>query len=150
MDPLAVPYTLKSLQEDLLSGKSLGEIMGFGEEALQDFYAAAYQLYQAGRDSEAADAFFFLAALHPSVQVYWLGLGMAEQCLSHYEKALEAYSMASLLEPQDPLPYYHSAACYHALQDSLNARKSLEMALEYFGDEDAPLQATARAALASL
>ena len=140
----------QALQEDLQAGKSLGEIVGFSEDAMQHFYAAAYQLYHSGRDKDAADAFFFLSALHPSVQVYWLGLGMAEQCLNRFEEALSAYAMASLLEPQDPLPYYHSAACYHALQDVINARKSLEMALDYFGDDHAALKETARAALTAL
>lgn len=160
MDPLA-PYQLSdsfiqklqdrnALQEELQAGKSLGELVSFSEEAMQHFYEAAYQLYQSGRDKEAADAFFFLCTLHPAVQVYWLGLGMAEQCLNRFEEALSAYAMASLLEPQDPLPYYHSAACYHALQDAANARKSLEMALDYFGDDHDALKATARAALTAL
>lgn len=140
----------QALKDDLLAGRSLGGLIGFSDEAMEDFYSAAYQLYQAGRDSEAADAFFFLTALHPSIQVYWLCLGMAEQSSGRHEQALAAYSMASLLEPQDPLPYYHSAACYHALHDALNFRKSLEMALENFRGEHSALEATARAALEAL
>lgn len=140
----------RALQQELMAGKPLHEIIGFSQEILQHFYAAAYRLYQTGKDSEAADAFFFLTALDPSVKVYWLGLGMAEQCLNRFEEALTAYAMASMIDVEDPLPYYHSGACYHAVRDLDNARKSLEMAIELFGPEHATLKSTAQTVLKHL
>ena len=125
------------MQEQIQAGKSLQEIIGYSDETMQKFYAAAYRLFQAEKESEAADAFLFLTALNPAVQAFWVGLGMAEQCLQHYEEALSAYAMASMTLVEDPLPYYYSAACYQALQDEDSARKSLEMALHYFGDNPA-------------
>jgi type III secretion system low calcium response chaperone LcrH/SycD len=120
-----------SLQKALQAGHSLQEIIGFPQELMQRFYSAAYNLFQTGKESEAADAFFFLATLNPAVHAYWLALGMADQCRHQYEEALSAYAMASLLEVENPLSYYHSAICYHALHDEENMRKSLELALEY-------------------
>lgn len=160
MDPLAtfrMPADLWKqlhqkgwLQEQMQEGKSLQEIIGFSDETMKQFYEAAYRLYNAGKESEAADAFLFLTTLNSSVEAFWLGLGMAEQCLQHYEEALSAYAMASMIIEDDPLPYYHSAACYQALQENENVRKSLELALQYFGPEHASLKATAEDALKRL
>lgn len=152
MDSLAafeIPTNLKELCEQLKSGKTPQEIIGYSPEIMRQFYAAAYRLYQAGLDSEAADAFFFLTVLNPSVQVHWLALGMAEQCQKKYEDALIAYAMATLLKSDDPLPYYYSAVCYQALHEKENAQKSFQMALCYFGEEHASLKAHAEAMLAS-
>ncbi len=129
-----------AIRKALQAGQSLQEIIAFPQELMERFYAAAYTLFQVGKESEAADAFFFLATLNPSVHAYWLALGMAEQGLKRYENALAAYAMASLIEVEDPLSYYYSAACYHALQDEENMRRSLEMALQYF--QDSPEHAT--------
>lgn len=139
MDPFRISAKLMDqlreegwLEKQLKEGKSLQEIVEFSDGTMQKFYEVAYHLFQAGKDQDAADAFLFLSTLNPAVHIFWVGLGMAEQCLQHYEEALSAYAMASLTEMEDPLPYYHSAACYHALQDNENCRKSIEMALHYF------------------
>lgn len=140
------------IREALQAGQTLQEIMGISQERMEQFYQAAYNLFQAGKESQAADAFFFLTALNPAVHVYWVALGMVEQALHHYQEALSAYAMSSLTGVEDPLPYYHSAACYYALQDQVNMQKSLEMAIEYFADipEHATMKETALRILSSV
>lgn len=101
---------------------------------MEQFYAVAYRLFQEGRINEAADALFFLTAMNPTVHIYWLAFGMAEQSLERYQEALSAYAMAALTEPENPVSFFHSALCYQALQDEENMRLSLETALQYFDD----------------
>jgi len=123
-------YLRKALNE----GKSLKEIIGYSEEVMEKFYAAAYHLFQMKEYVKSADAFLFLTTLDPYVYNFWLGLGMSEQLKEEYESALIAYSMAILIDPHNPLPHFHSATCYQKTDNLQDMRASLELAIEYAGD----------------
>jgi type III secretion system low calcium response chaperone LcrH/SycD len=99
----------------LSEGKIVQEILGFSQEVMDKFYEIAYQLYYKKDYHSAADAFVFLTSINPCVHLYWIGLGMSEQMLGEYEAALMAYTLALMTDASDPLAYYHSAACHHAL-----------------------------------
>ena len=123
-DPLFV-------KNQVAEGKTFQEILGFSLATMDKFYGAAHNLYTRQQYEEAADAFVFLTTLNPRVHTYWVGLGMSEQLNEEYDAALMAYSMAILINVENPLPHYHSAACYFALQEKDNAILSLEMALQH-------------------
>lgn len=122
------------LQKDLEEGKSFQQIFGYSVEAMDKFYSAAWNLFQRQLYDESSNAFFFLTTLNPRVHLYWLGLAMSEQLKEEYHEALMAYTMAVMTDGENPLPHYHSAACYYALQDIQNAKVSLELALKCCGD----------------
>jgi type III secretion system low calcium response chaperone LcrH/SycD len=124
------------LRRELAEGKSLQEIFNYTDDAMAIFYKAAYNLFQAQSYKESSDAFFFLTNLNPYVSTYWLGLGMSEHLNSDYHAALIAYGMVSMIDAMDPLPHYHAASCYRALQDVENALASYELAIAVAGDVD--------------
>ncbi len=144
-DPLYV-------KNQVAEGRTFQEILGFTLKTMDKFYSAAYNLFQRQQYEEAADAFVFLTTLNPRIHTYWVGLGMSEQLNEEYDAALMAYSMAILTNVENPLPHYHSAACYHALQEKENAVASLEMALQHAGvkEEYAHIKKHAQATLDSL
>lgn len=149
LERLKDPLFLKKQVEE---GKTMQEIIGFTSETMDKFYSAAYQLFQRQQYEESADAFVFLTTLNPRVHNYWLGLGMSEQLNEEYHSALIAYSMAVLTDNANPLPHYHSAACYHAVHDPEGALLSLEMAIQCAGDnpDHAFIKSHSQSALNSL
>lgn len=130
---LSDPEVMKRYVEE---GKTFQEIIGYSEETMAKFYYAARQLLDACQYKEASDAFLFLTTLDPFSPTYWLGMGLCEQFDEDYQSALVAYGMSILSEKEDPYPYYYSAACYHAMNDIINAERSLELALQYSANND--------------
>ncbi len=121
------------LRRKINEGKVLQEIIGYTPETMEKFYQVAYKLFQHQQYQEAGDAFIFLTTLNPYVYNYWLGLGMCEQLSHKYDGALIAYATAILINVENPVPHFHSAACYKELGDLGNALASLELAIMYAG-----------------
>lgn len=122
------------LRRKINEGKVLQEIIGYTAETMEKFYQIAFKLFQHQQYQEAGDAFIFLTTLNPYVYNYWLGLGMCEQLSNRFDGALIAYATAILIKVENPVPHYHSATCYEALNDYGNALASLELAVLYAGD----------------
>ncbi len=137
----------KQLKKELSKGKSAQEIMGFSEEVMAKFYAAAYRLFENKHYVDAANAFLFLVTLNPYRHDYWLGLGMATQMNHDFEAAIDAYEMASICDIVNPVPYLYLAKCLFATHDRSSALQALDLAIETAGDlieyEDLKRQAIA-------
>lgn len=123
-DPL---YLKKALE----SGQPLFQILGFTQNHLNDFYTSASSLFFRQDYHKASDAFYFLTTLNPNHPHYWLGLGLSEQHNGENHAALMAYSMATLHDVENPIPYYQSAYCYLELNDKESAKASLSLALSF-------------------
>ena len=125
------PEVITQLVEE---GKTFQEIIGYTDETMDKFYRGARGLFEQQKYREAADAFIFLTTLNPYVHNYWLGLGMSEHLEEEYHGALLAYGMAMLSDSKNPLPHYHSAACYQALDDKTSMLVSLDLAINLAGN----------------
>ncbi len=123
----------KKLHEELASGMSAQEVMGFTDKAMAEFYKAACQLMDHRRYVDAANAFLFLATLNAYQHDYWLGLGMSTQLYGDFEGAIDAYEMAAICDVNNPIPYFYLAKCLFATHDRDNAREALKMTIEYCG-----------------
>ncbi len=97
---------------------------------LKKWSKKAYRLLKEERFDEAADCFLFLTAINPKDYLLWLGLGIAEHKLAHYEEAYDAYEMAAACELDAPLPYYYMAKCCFALHDRVAANRAIHIASE--------------------
>src|SRR4051812_40919855 len=95
---------LKKAHELLESGKSLREFENIPSEGLEAVYFLAYHAYQAGNFGKADCLFKFLCYLDHQEKKYWLGLGANRQMQKDFAGAVEAYSMAGLLDLGDPRP----------------------------------------------
>lgn len=119
------------LRQYIEEGRSFQEILGYSDEVMQKYYEVASSLMHQHRYKEATDAFVFLTTLNPYCPEYWLGMGMCEQINQEYQQAIVAYSMVILSEHYQPLAYYHTAACHHALGDDAAAIKVLNKSISF-------------------
>ncbi len=90
-------------------------------------YAAAYASYEAGDYEKALELFLALTQSAPFDKAHWKGLASTQQMLSDYEAALHAWSIAALLNEQDPWVHFHAAECLLSLGDRHQASKALMM-----------------------
>lgn len=141
----------KLLKKELAEGKTAQEIMGFSDEVMAKFYAAAYHLFENRHYKDAANAFLFLVTLNSFNHEYWLGLGMATQMSGDFEMAVDAYEMAAICKLDSPVPYFYLAKCLFAMHDRESALQALNLAIEYSADlveyDDLKEQALAAKAL---
>lgn len=108
---------------------TLQEIFGFSDNTIDRFYQAGLHSYNTSHFKEASDIFNAISLLAPTKFNVWLALGMAEKQAGHYEKALRAFAMATLVDIDTVVPHIHSAECYLQLHDKSNAKNTFEYAL---------------------
>jgi type III secretion system low calcium response chaperone LcrH/SycD len=102
---------------------------------LEGIYAQAYRLYNTGKYIEATQMFRVLILFDATEAKYHLGMAACFHMLKEYNHAIQAYMMCSMVDPGNPLPYYHSSDCFIQMKDYLSARVSLEMAIARAGDK---------------
>jgi hypothetical protein len=110
---------------------SLADEIGISEASLNSFYQIGYEFFKQEKHEDARCVFQFLSSLNPCSHELWIALGMSHQKLSDWFSAVYSYSMASLMNPFNPVPYIHSAECFISNSDKKNAQGSLNLA-EYF------------------
>ena len=118
------------LKKELEKGRSAQEILGFTDEVMASFYAAAHHLLERDCYADAINAFFFLATLNSRNFEYWLGLGMAMQASGQFEESIDALEMAAMLEPESPLAFFYLAKSLYSVGERENALEAIEIALE--------------------
>lgn len=123
----------KKMHEELATGKSAQEVIGFSDTAMSEFYKAACQLLEHKQYVDAANAFLFLATLNAYQHDYWLGLGMSTQLFGDFEGAIDAYELAAICDVENPIPYFYLAKCLFATHERENAREALNITIEYCG-----------------
>lgn len=125
----AIGTFLKEMLQSHFPGQTiLQDACGLSNSSLEALYEQAYDHYTSGRGLEAARSFGLLIALNPFQQKFWMGLAASQHLEQQYEKALQAYALAALLDDQDPVPHYHAAQCYLAMGNKRDAIKALELA----------------------
>jgi type III secretion system low calcium response chaperone LcrH/SycD len=102
---------------------------------LENLYAQAYRLYNTGKYSEASHLFRILIMLNAMEPKYSLGLAACFHMLKEYYNAIQTYTMCAALDPQTPIPHYHSSDCFIQMKDYLSAMLCLELAIEHAGNK---------------
>lgn len=113
---------------------SLQEVLGISEKTIEFFYQEGRRCYQHAHYIDASDIFYTISLLSPGKFNVWLSLGLAEKMASHYDKALQAFAMASILDPISPFPHIQSSECYLMLMDKTHAKETLEYALKMLSE----------------
>jgi type III secretion system low calcium response chaperone LcrH/SycD len=106
------------------------DAMGINSNMLEGIYAQAYRLYNTGKYIEAAHLFRMLILLSSTESKYVLGLAACLHMLKEYKNAIQTYTMCTVLDPQNPIPYYHSSDCFIQMKDYLSAMVCLELAVQ--------------------
>jgi type III secretion system low calcium response chaperone LcrH/SycD len=110
------------------------EAAGLDPQYLESLYAQAYRLYNTGKYIDAAHLFRTLILMNSMEAKYILGLAACFHMLKEYKNAIETYTMCSVIDPQDPLPYYHSSDCFVQMKDYLSAMLCLELTINAIGN----------------
>ncbi len=124
LSPLA-----KRIYSVLKSGTPLYQVQGITKEKLENIYTTAYNLYNAGKYQKAINLFRMLAYYNQFDKRAWLGIAGSAEMLKDYYGAIAAYSSASFLDPEDPLPALHAFDCHFALKNYPQALSALEAVL---------------------
>ncbi len=115
-------------------GMTTQEATGLDPQFMEGLYAQAYRLYNTGKYIDAAHLFRSLILLNSLESKYILGLGACFHMLKEYNNAIQTYLICSVVDPQDPLPYYHSSDCFVQMKDHLSAMLYLELTINAAGN----------------
>lgn len=126
------PDDLESYVDDfvpniLLKSETLQQAFGITSFEMEQLYEEGYAFYQEGRYHHALNLFRWLVLFNPYVAKYWMGFAATQHLLKREEKALHAYAVAALLEPENPYPHYNAFLCYGGGEEG---EKALKLALE--------------------
>jgi type III secretion system low calcium response chaperone LcrH/SycD len=123
--PISQEDITKAVQ-DVLNGKPMYQVAGWSTDQIDALYSAAYHHYQTGAYEEALKIFKPLLVMNSTDNRVWLGYGAAAQMLKDHEDALKAYGYASLLDPNDPRPFFHAMECHISLKNFEEAKTAGE------------------------
>ncbi len=115
-------------EESIHEYKTLQDKFQLTNNTMKRFCEEAHSLFEVERYHDAADSFFVLTLLNPLSYEYWLSLGVCEQKAYNYDSALKAYSMASLLNLEEPVPHLYASQCLYNMNKHALASIAIELA----------------------
>jgi len=114
----------------VLSGQSLANTAGLGEEQIDTIYANGYQAYRDGRWQQAFEHFATLVLIAPAERLHHQALASVLQQMEQYREALLFWMYASSLEAGDPVAVFRMGECLKALGEAEEAVEAFSLALE--------------------
>lgn len=122
-----IPENLpEQVAELLAAGGTLGSVYEYDDTDYEVLYALGHSLYSQARYEDALRTFGFLVTHNHLEKRFMNAFAASLQMLKSYNEAIKYYSMASLMDMEDPLPTYHTAECMLALGWRTEAREALE------------------------
>lgn len=125
----STPSLAEQALELLSHGTGLGDIMGYSDTEYEALYALGYNHYSQERYLDAAKCFGFLVAHNTMEPRYMSAFACSLQMLKRYREAIQYHSTASVMDLEDPLPTFHTAECFIALEMHQEAREALTLVL---------------------
>lgn len=123
---------LEKRVSDLLKGidayQPLSSCVKENDELANALYSYGYRFYENGKYNEAISCFRMLTQIDGQTPDGWTGLAASYQMLKNHGEALIAYSMAVLLDPDNPTLLFHAANCCFAEGKTVEGLKALEIA----------------------
>lgn len=110
-------------------------VMGLSDAVVEGLYSQAYRLYNTGKYKDASQLFRLLIMIDSTEAKYTMGLAACFHMLKQYESAVSTYALCGIIDPESPIPHYHSSDCYIQMKDFISAIISLEMAVKRAGDK---------------
>lgn len=131
-DPSRAPdvKNTEEVLDFLANGGTIGDMAGFTANEYEAIYSIAYNFMQAQKTDKAVELLKFLVVNDPATARWYYALGVAEQARGDFPTALEAYSMAHILDVDDPLPQLQGGFCLMAMEKFGEAVEALEGAVE--------------------
>lgn len=105
-------------------------LIGVNNQVAEGMYAQAYRFYNTGKYEEACHLFRLLIMLDSTEPKYTMGLAACFHMMKNYRAAVEMYTLCAIVDPQNPVPHYHSSDCFIQMADKASALVALQMALK--------------------
>lgn len=125
----------KSVKQATTGGKTAKDVLGLTDAMVEGIYGQAYRLYNTGKFRDASQIFRLLLMLNATEVKYAMGLAACYHMLKEYQTAIGAYTMVSVIDPNNPIPFYHVSDCYIKTGDNLSAIVALDMAIKRCGEK---------------
>lgn len=109
------------------------DIFNLNDRQVETLYAQAYNFYQMGRYFDAIQIFRLLIILNVGEVKYVLGLASCMHMMKEFKNAADIYTFCTILDPENPIPFYHMSDCFLEMKDPHSAYVSLEMAIKKAG-----------------
>lgn len=104
---------IASVYNGLMEGASIGDIFNMSSETIEGLYTLAYNNYMTGNFADAEPLFKVLCLYKHTEIRFWMGLGGCRQALNDLPGAIDAYSMAGVVESMDnPEPFLLAGMCF--------------------------------------
>lgn len=113
--------------------KAVKDTLGINDETAEGIYGQAYLLYNTGRYRDAGEVFRLLVMMNATEPKYLIGLAACYHMMKDYQAAGSTYNLASIIDPENPIPFFHASDCYLQLGDKVSAASMLEMAVKRAG-----------------
>ncbi len=126
---------VESIMENVKKGMLPKNALGITDQTAEKMYSQAYQMYNQGKYEEAKRVFATLVLLDVTDGRYAFGLGASAHMMKDFDTAVSWYLKASLFDPDNPVPYYHTSDCYLQLNDPISALTALFCAVEKAGSK---------------
>lgn len=111
--------------ELLSNGATLGWMQNYDDTDYEALYALGHNLYAQSRYADAVRIFSFLVLQNHLEPRYMNAYASSLQMAGDYLEAIKCYSIASLMDMEDPLPTFHSAECLLAANMVTEAQEAL-------------------------
>jgi type III secretion system low calcium response chaperone LcrH/SycD len=124
-----------SVQKITRKGTTAKDALGLTDAMVEGVYGQAYRLYNTGKYKEAIRIFKLLLMINSTEPKYAMGLAACFHLEKDYKLATNVYSLVGILDPENPIPFYHASDCFLQMNDPISALISLEMAIKRAGDK---------------
>lgn len=136
------PKTREMIEEAAVELYEKGEklpkdVFHITDSQMETIYNYGYQMFQSGKYKDASQFFNFLRTMNPLQYKYWFGLAACHHSLQDYNKAHGEYGVCTLMEPENPIPYFHIYDCHMQQQNPLAAYYALKDLVECARDQSA-------------
>lgn len=116
-------------------GASPKDALGLTDAMVEGVYGQAYRLYNTGKYKEAIQIFRLLVMINSTEPKYAMGLAACFHMAKDYKTAVNAYAIVQVIDPDNPISFYHASDCFIQMGDPASALISLDMAIERAGEK---------------
>lgn len=124
-----------AVQRATRKGASPKDALGLTDAMVEGVYGQAYRLYNTGKYKEAIQVFRLLMMINSTEPKYAMGLAACFHMSKDYKTAVNTYSIVGIIDPENPISFYHASDCFMQMGDPVSALVSLEMAIKRAGDK---------------
>lgn len=111
------------------------EAMNISEKEIAEMYSFAYSLFSSGKYLESSEMFKMLLMIDPDQSDFATALGVCYHRMKEYKKALDAYMLAGILAPKNPVPMFYAYDCAINIDEIMSAGMMLSSVIKRAGNQ---------------